>query len=168
MSCSDELKNIDWNMPRIPCNDIGNMEKWKTYSESFNTWAKKEDVSRVFIQCLCQNGSKCFANGKCKDIFSNLDIALSDPVCMECIGQSPECRPFADGLTEYGIILKNINATPPNKGVVSQDLVKSLVKDVCNINVDSSLSKQIANVLNENHIIDTTNKNKPKEDKDKP
>ena len=167
MSCSDDLKNIDWNMPQMPCDDIGNMKKWKSYNEAIGPWAKKEDVARVFKQCVCKNASRCYANRKCSnDIFSNVGDALADPACMECISQSPECKPFAEGMSKYGIITKTAKKVQYS-GDITPDLVGSMVKETCKIDINSPLSQKIANILNgksePDTDTDTTNKNKTKE-----
>lgn len=144
MSCSDDLKNIDWNIPQMPCDDVGNMDRWKSYSDAMDAWSKKGDLKRVTKQCICQNGSTCYAKEKCSnDLFSNVGSALSNPDCVTCITQSPECKPFALGLSKLGIILKN-----SQPGNVTPTQVGTMVQQMCNVNVDSTVSEQIANVLN--------------------
>jgi hypothetical protein len=145
MSCSDDLKNIDWNIPQIPCDDVENMDRWKAYNVAMDAWTKKGDFSRVIKKCICQSGSTCYAQEKCSnDLFNNVGNALTTPDCVSCITQSPECRPFACGLSKLGILLKhcqdNRHITPTQVG--------SMVKEMCNINVNSSVSQQIASVLN--------------------
>jgi hypothetical protein len=147
MSCSDDLKNIDWNIPQIPCDDVGNMDRWKSYNESMDAWTKKGDLERVTTQCICQNGSTCYAQEKCSnDLFNNVGSVLTDPACVSCITQSPECRRFAFGLSKLGILLKNSQ----NNRNITPNQAKSIVKEMCNININSLESQKISDVLNGN------------------
>ena len=136
-------------VPLVPCHNITDLDQWKQYTSDMNTISSDDssDLFSAFQRCIQQNGSECYAKESCtNDLFGNIGGALADPVCRNCLLQSPECKSYSKELSRLGEVIKVLR----NPIISTQD-VQQLIQSQCNIRdlPDLATVQKIADVLND-------------------